>query len=428
MQSFEKIAKTLRADKNIIRILEEKLSASTGKKNIMDKLVEENQAQIRDRLDFLGLGQQSSAKEIYDVLINKIKIDDNKLFKQLDSPSTTVSSDWQRVLEVAKNIANKPTGFFLKKEKAIEFLTNQPPLKILQALNYKNVNEMLQKEDLFEIFSALRFVEGHDWLNKVFFRQYENLLPSDFEEREIEVRALSEKWAEIARDFIKHKYHNISHLKELGVIYIIPLSVEIPGETLRNFGLIFHYFSEIKFYSDIFLSFARAGLVARAGLNSAQAGPSLNFSENLVSLLRGDVIDRRLSLVSDLQKTQWMVIQRYLAKDDENDWRLFEPHINPEELHWERSEKMLAKSDSSLSFWRNLSWVGDYFKTGAGIDVLVSFNLIDTAMSLSKEKELMKHFYHQQESLWNKIFIEYFSEEKMEEMMKENIIKGWFTI
>jgi len=419
MLPYEKIAKILRADKDTIRLLEEKLGASTGKKEVMSKIVEENETAIRNRLDFLGLGRKITAKQVYDALLSKIEADNDVLFRALGSPSASLPSDWQRVLEIAQNITSQPEGFFLKKEKAIEFLINQPPQKILQVLNYKSAEEMLAEEDIFEIFSALRFVEGSDWLNEKFFKQYESLKPSDFEKRKIKVLALPERWAAIAENFIKHKYHNISHLKELGVIYVIPLFLEVSGETLRNFSLILHYFNEVKFYSDLFEKFSN-------DVNS--------FAQNLISLLRGDIIDKRLPQVS-LEKTQWLIIQRYLAKDDENDWRLFEPHISPEALHWERAEKMLVKAgqllnnfSADLAFWQDLNWVGDYFQTEPGIDVLVSFNLIDMAMSLVKEKELIKYLYHHQEALWNKIFCEYFGEEKMEELIKENIIKGWFEI
>ena len=419
MKPYEKIAKILRTDKDNVRLLEEKLSALTGKKDVMSKIVEENEATIRNRLDFLGLGRKITAKQIYDALISKIEADNDELFKVLDSPSASISSDWQRVLEIAQNISDKTKGFFLKQEKAVELLRNQPPEKILQVLNYKNVDELLEKENIFEIFSALRFVEGNEWLNENFFKQYESLKPDDFEKREIEVLALPERWVQIAQNFIKHKYHNISHLKELGIIYIIPLSLNISGETMRNFSLIFHYFNEVKFYSELFEKFA---------------GNANSFAKNLISLLRGDAIDEHLPRPAP-GKTQWLIIQRYLAKDDENDWRLFEPHINPEAMHWERAEKMLVKAgevlnnfSADLAFWQNLNWIGDYFGTEAGIDVLVSFNLIDTAMSLVKEKELIKYLYHHQEALWNKIFTEYFNEEKIEEMMKENIVKGWFEI
>jgi hypothetical protein len=418
MSSYEKIAKILRTDKDTIKNLEEKLGAFAGKNNVMDKMVEENKAQIRKRLDFLGLGRDITAKEVYDALVSKIEADDTQLFKALGSPSAVSSSDWQKVLEIALNISGKPKGFFLKKEKAGEFLKNQPPQNILKILNYTSVDEMLQKEDVFEIYSALRFVEGGEWLNRIFFKQYENLTPEDFEEREIKVLALPERWAKIAQKFIEHKYHNISHLKELGLIYVIPLTLEISGETLRNFGLILHYFSEIEFYSALFKKFGE--------VNNG------DFAKNLISLLRGDVIDERLPKSN---KSQWLIIQRYLAKDDENDWRLFEPHINPEALYWERAEKALVKIgenlnhfSADLAFWQDLNWVGDYFKTESGVDVLVSFNFVDTAMSLVKEKELIKYLYHHQEALWNKIFTEYFGEERMEEAMKENIIKGWFEI
>ena len=121
MTSYEKIAKILRTDKDNIRIIEEKLGALTRKKNIMDKIIEENEAQIRKRLDFLGLGRQITAKEIYDALISKIEADDIQLFKALGSPRVSVSKDWQRVLEIARDVADKPKGFLLKKKKPLSF-------------------------------------------------------------------------------------------------------------------------------------------------------------------------------------------------------------------------------------------------------------------------------------------------------------------
>ncbi len=416
MYPHEKIAKILRTDKDVIKALEEKLSVSTGKKNIMEKIVEENGTAIRNRLETLGLENVKFAKDIYSALIKKIERDNDSLTKALGDPKATVSKDWERVLEVAKESAGRPKGFFLKKEKAIEFLLKEPPQKLINLLGYRDVNELINKEDVFEIFPSLRFVEGGEWLNEVFFKQYEGLKAEDFEEREIMTKALPEKWARLAESFIKKKYHNVSHLKELGVIYVIPIALEISGEVLRNFGLLLHYFNEVSFYSDLFKRFSAGA----------------DFSKNITSLLRGDVIDKQMA---ESEKSLWLVIQRYLAKDDENDWRLFAPHINPEALHWDKAERLLIRAgrnidhlESDLYFWQDLNWVGDYFKSDAGIDVLVSFNLIDSSMSLVQQKELTKYLYHHQESMWNKIFSEYFGLGKMEEIMKENIIKGWFEI
>lgn len=417
MTSFEKIARILRADKDTIRVLEEKASAVTGKKNVIDKIVEENEAIVRNRLDSLGLGRQVMAKELYDTLISKIEADNHQLFEALGKPKLEIPENCQRILEYAKKLAAEPKGFFLKKERAEELLRNQPPQKIIQLLGYRNIDSLLQKEDLWEVFSALRFLEDPGWLNNTFLKQYENLKPTDFEERPIIVKALSLQWTDVARSFIEKKYHNISHLKELGMVFFIPVSLNISGELIRNFSLILHYLNEILFYSDILEKFSQ---------------DEKTFAQNLISLLRGDVIDKRLPASF---KSQWLIIQRYLAKEDENDWRLFEPHVSPEALHWERAERMLVRAgelfnhfSADLAFWQNLNWVGDYFKTETGIEVLASFNLVDTAMSLVKEKELIKYLYHHQEALWNKIFTEYFGEEKMEDLIKENIIRGYLEV
>ncbi|KKK95739.1 hypothetical protein LCGC14_2669790, partial [marine sediment metagenome] len=152
----------------------------------------------------------------------------------------------------------------------------------------------------------------------------------------------------------------------------------------------------------------------------------------VISLLRGDVIDRRMS---QGDKTLWLVIQRYLAKDDEHDWRLVVPHINPEAFHWARAEESLAKIGDTLDgfgedlrFWHNLDWVGDYFKNEAGNDILVSFDLVDTVMSLVKQKELIKYLYHHQEALWNKLFAEYMGREQLEQYFYQYLLQGYFEV
>ena len=75
-----------------------------------------------------------------------------------------------------------------------------------------------------------------------------------------------------------------------------------------------------------------------------------------------------------------------------------------------------------------MDWVGDYFKTPTGIEVLVSFNLVDAVMALIREKELEKYLFHHQESLWNKIFVDYFGEDKLEEVIKDNFTKGYVEL
>jgi hypothetical protein len=415
--SIKKISSILRTDQDNIAKVQERLSEVTGKRNILDKLMEENERQISEKLDKLGVARDAKAKEVYDALTSKIEADDKRLSEIMGNPISGDKSDCSKVLAIVKGVISSQRGFFLKEDKAKEFLVNIPPENVMRYLGYDSPTKMLEEEDLYEVFSSLRFLEDSEWLNNTFFKQYESLKPDDFEERDIIVKALGEKWNKAADSFIEKKWHNISHLKEMGIVFVIPRILGISGGLLRMVSLVLHYLNEIPFYSDMF--------------KQSTEVPDM-FAQKVVSLLKGESIDRKMI---EGEKSLWLVIQRYLAKEDENDWRLFVPHLNPEALHWMKAERDLVKIGDSLNhfgeslrFWNDLDWVGDYFKDDSGHETLVSFDLVDTVMSLVKEKELIKYLYHHQEALWNKIFIEYFGEEKLEYFMKRYLLQGYFEI
>jgi len=417
MDSVEKIASILRADKDFVRKAEERLSRITGKEKILDKIVQENTQRVDRSLEALGISRNASAKEVYNALISKIESDDEKIVKSLGDPSCKTEEGCRTALEAVFRVNPPGKGFFLKEDRAREFLERVPPNKVMAYLGYDSVSDMLAREDLYEIWSSLRFIEGSGWMNAEFFKQYENLTPDDFEERDVKVLALPPRWGEAGEKFVQKKWHNISHLKEMGVVFVIPLSLGIPGELLRMISLVFHYLHEVPYYSQMFRKIAET---------------PTTFSQNLISLLRGDVIDRR---IPEGDRSVWFVIQRYLAKDDENEWRLFVPHINPEALHWYRASEDIVRLGQAvdgfsddIGFWKDLDWVGDYFRDELGNDTLVSFNLVDTVMSLVKRKELIKYLYHHQEALWNKIFIEHFSLEELEMYTQDHLLQGYFEI
>lgn len=413
MLSYEKIAKILRTDRDIVKIVEEKMAETLGHNSVLEKIAKENEDLIKEKLEILEVKEINAAK-VYAALTNKIKIADNKIFDLFEKPNFANSLSCQKMLYEAKEVSDVPEGFFLKEEKAKEFLLNTPPQNILKFLNYKNPEELIQNENLFEVFAGLRFIENPEWLNSVFFKQYKNLKPSDFEKRNIKIIMLNEKWLKAAEKFLKKKYHNVSHLKELGVIFIIPAKLNLSGETIRTFSLILHYLHEIDFYSKLFEKYSKEE----------------SFAEKLISGLRGDVLDSRFP-DDDLGK-KWLMVQRYLAKEDEYDWRLFYPHVNPEAIHWTKAENDIARLGQKfnipeLVFWNNLDFVGDFFKTESG-DALVSFNLIDAAMDLVMEREMIKYLYHHQESLWNKIFISFIGQEKTEKLIINNFDKGFIEL
>jgi hypothetical protein len=395
--------------------MDKKMSVVSGKTGVIEGLVKENDRRVKKTLKILGLPADSSAEKVYGAVIGQLKGSDQELFELFNEPSFDKPENCEAVCQMAQKLAKVPEGFFLKEERARKILRDNPPPNIIKGLGYKNVDDLLFCENLFEVFCALRFVESKEWMHEMFLKVYAKIKPEDFEERPIKIIPLHGKWLALAEKFMKKKYHNVSHLKELGVIFVIPLPIDTPGEILRIFGLLLHYLHEVTFYSEFFRRIAKTD----------------NFSEQFISLLRGDVSEGPLP---DSDKINWRILQQYLAKDNENDPRLFEPHVSPEAMHWERAEEDVAKLAKEypglgLNFWADLNWVGDFFiseKTGK--EVLVSFDLIDNVMALVKEKEMIKYLYHHQEALWNKIFIEYMGEKEMRRLIEENLIKGYITL
>lgn len=408
MNSHEKLALILRTKPEVILSLEKKLSSSTGKKDVFDKIVEENEILVKRTLEELGCSlTNQKAEKVYQSLVMRLKHLDEHLYNFLDKPNLSKMFNVCGKLCETALVINKPQkGFFIKKDKAVELLENFPPQNLLNHFGRKTVGELVDKEGFSSVFSALRFAQDADWMHNFFDKAYDGLTAEDFEEREVELKVLETQWLDVAEKFLEKKYHNVSHLKELGIIFVVPLKIDTEGETLRLFTLILHYLNEVPFYSKLLKKF------------SVEA----DFSTKLKSLLRGDVLE------GPVPKNGFRIVQRYLAKDDKNDPRLFEPHINPEAEHWYKAEGDLAKLSSlpgaeghAFGYWQGLDFVGDFFG-----GELVSFDLVDLVMSLVKKGEV-KYLYHQQEALWNKIFMEYLGRDKINELVEENIVEGFIN-
>ena len=363
---------------NLNKILKTKYKFS---QEVVEAISQENQAKIQQKLGELKL-KNPSAGQLYQALIYKANKAEDELCNHLGRVDCSCEAGMQTLVDEALRLFPPKPGFFLKQDKAKELLIQNPPFKVISALGYKDIDEILNKENLYEIYGSLRFVETPAWLNQ-FIDNYQNLTKEDFEMRAIRVMVLSKrKWQDLSEQFTKKKYHNLTHLKEFGVIFAIPreISNEV-GIVLTSFNLLLHYFNEVSMYSQIIKSFDN------------------NFSERLINLLKGEI-----------KNNGWRIIPRYLQKDENPDSRIFEPHINPEAIFWKKADQslmQLAKElpGSNLDFWDNLDWVGGYFQSLNNKDKLITFNSVDIALSFANQLPLNKrYFYHYQEALWNKIY------------------------
>lgn len=415
---YQKLARILRISPGDLLDLDQKMGAITGQKGVIEAISEENNMSVEKSLKELNLPNDVVADEIYGALINKLTHVDKHLFDLLGRPDlANMSNVCGKMCEVAFQTFSPPKGLFIKKEKAVELLDKYKPDNLLDHFKCNSVSELVEKEDFSPVVSSLRFAQSQEWMHKFFDEAYSDIKPEDFEERDVEMIVLDKKWLEVAEKFLAKKYHNVSHLKEFGVIFITPIVIDSPGETSRMFTLLLHYLHEVPFYSSLFRRF--------------MGDP--DFNNKFKSLLRGDVPS---GSILDGGKYTWRIVQRYLAKDNENDPRLFERHVNPEAEHWFRAEgdfsrlsRMMTRDDGelNLSCWTGLDFVGSFFKDRNGEEQLVSFNFIDLAMSLVKKGHI-RYLYHHQEALWNKIFSEYMGRETMNRLIEENIIRGFIEL
>ena len=411
----EFFAHQLNTDPDLLAASIDTLEKITDKKNALEEVYEEVQENSNQVLKHLGF-THPTAEEIFTSLEGNVATLDKKIFQALGKPLCNTSKGCMSLIEAVLDKHEQKKGFFLKKDVAGNLLKENPPQNILAELGYESVDEMLRREDLFEVYAALRFMEDRDWLNTNYLLAYRNLKEDDFETRPIQIKVLDgEKWEKVTKAFLKKKLHPMSHLKELGFIFIIPSSQIHQILTAYLFGMTSHYLNEITLYSNYFKYYSS----------------SSDFGRKIVSAIRGDVpeVQKRKS-----DHYLWLVIQRYLFKENPSDPRLGVPHINPEAAYHASASVALEKLEKiaknlSFHFDGKTDWLATWMPTKNGKQVLVNFNFMDNAMSLMNKLPFEERYdYHFHEALWNKIFTTYFGEDKLLDVVIKHLLDGWFDI
>jgi hypothetical protein len=373
------------------------LEELTRRKGVDVKLAAEIAQTAASRIKKLGVSHDAPGPELYQALIDRVAEDDDRLARAIGGTNPRdIAEMIPLIVRAAENAPVPKDGWFLREDKARAMLRRKPPEAVMEILGYHLVSQLLDHEDIYELFLALRFVETPEWLND-FDALYHDLKPGDFELRPIRVVTFAaSKWGNIAEHFIQKKRHNITHSKEMGAIAVMPMTeIRMTGITMKVLPLLCHYFNEIRLYSSFFK------------LMQSKA----NFGEIVSNTLIADPAHVK---ITDHGHIHWRVIQRYFGKlTNEVHPEIFEPHLQPEDLHWRRAEDVLYEIDPKLEFWRNLDYVA-VFKD----DQPITFNLMDLSLGYSNGIAYAdRYLYHFREALWNEVFARYFGEKVLEEQL-----------
>lgn len=376
----------------------DQLEKRSGNKGADVKLSAELVEKSAEFTKNLGLKPNCSGEELYSALTQLIEEQDAHLAKTIGGTNpTNVDEMVPLAMRRLEQIQMPRDCFAMKYEKAAQILKERPPQQLMERLGYSSTDELVDKEDLAELFIAIRFTEGPDWLNE-FNTVYETLKPNDFESRPIKlVRFNRAKWGDVADHFIEKKKHINTHSKEMGVVAILaPSATHMKAISLKVITLTLHYYNEVRLYSAYFKLLSK----------------SKNFGKTLSETLIADIPTVKLI---EHGHVHWRVIQRYYGKIGEADKHpeVFEPHLQPEDLHWRHAEKILYQIDPEMGVWRDM----DYVAVLKGDDV-ITFNLMDVALSYANEVPYQdRYLYHFRESLWNEVFARYMSEAALEEQL-----------
>ncbi len=390
------IGKFLEAKEPLLDHALVQLEEETGKKGVDVRLAADIAETAASHAKHLGLKPNYSGPELYHALIKQVALHDEHLARKIGGKDPSDLNEMIPLIVKAAESAPLPKdGWFLKEDKARAMLRAHPPVAVMERLGYHLVSQLLETENIYELMLSLRFAEDADWLN-VFDATYKGLKPTDFEPREIKVVTFDpKKWGDIAVHFIAKKRHNITHSKEMGAIAIMPMTeTRMTGVTLKVMPLLFHYFNEIRLYSSFFKLMQ----------------DKTNFGAIVAETLIADTPKLRLTEHSHIH---WRVIQRYFAKLKEPHPEIFQPHVQPEDLHWRRAEEVLYEIDPELEFWRGL----DFVAVMKGHDT-VTFALMDVSLSYSNGLHYDdRYLYHFRESLWNELFARYLGEKVLEQQL-----------
>ncbi len=381
------------------------LEKASGNPSADIRLAAEIVGKVQMKTKELGLDQDDTTpQELYYALETRVARDNERIIEEvlkLPKKTTLIRDLVPPMVDVVEKAKVPRRCWALKRSAAKKLLKKMPPKQMMKHLGYRSIDSMLKNEPFDEMYAALRFSEGADWLNQ-YNELFKSVKASDFQERNIKIVIMDhDKWVDLAAPFAKKKLHNVTHVKELGVIIVMPMEQEhMRGLPLKTMSLLFHYINEIRLYSAFFK------------LKSTQP----NFGKTIIDTLIGKTTAAKVAG----QDIQWQVIQQYLGRHkDKSHHEAFQPHVQPEDLHWRRAVDALYDLDPELEFWLDLDYVARPVR--AGVDP-VALNLMDVAFAYSNEEPFEKRYvYHFRESLWNEIFIRYMGQQNLEEQILEQL-------
>lgn len=342
----------------------------------------------------LGLDpRDTTGAELYYGLIDLARLHDRFLSKRIGATNQGDVADLiPRIVHFVDKVDLPRSTWAMKHSVLKKLLKANPPKKVMKQLGYRSIDSMLKREKVDELLVGTRILETVDWQNRL-LASYKKLTPGDFESRDVKFIILDgRKWGTAVVSYVKQNHQNITHLKELGVVAVLPLPITyLNGVTLALMLRLLYYLNEVRAYGSYFK------------IKQVKA----NFGQIVTDTILND--PARHAVMAG-QHIHWRVIHRYYGGPGSvHGVHVFEPHLSPDDLFWRKAEEILYKIEPALQFWHNMDYVGLTVD-----DRPISFNLMDVSANLVNGINYGSHLNgYLKDAVWNELFIRYLDSDSL---------------
>lgn len=271
-----------------------------------------------------------------------------------DTPSTKLL---QAVAKQFKLVAQKQMVWSVKKSSIKKILGDVPPKKTMKALNYRSGVSMLKRESAIEVYVLACLIESENYRHKL-TAAMKKLKPSDFEERQLEILALSEKRWQTVRKHLRQRTVPVYSVPEVSAIVVLPISIE---------------------QTDCLALLASALLLkeVRHCIEHVSYVKLKTLDPNLHQHIETITTYGKIPLFTlHGEQVYWHHVHHVLGRMSELPQQVG-PHMGKQDVAWLNIEAQLSSMVPELSFW-----IGTHRLAFVTENNIVSMHLIDVCMNV----------------------------------------------
>jgi hypothetical protein len=391
------LVQLLRADERKFRAFIERLERACLNPGVDIRLSAEIITKTREKARTLGLDAvDTTAREMYFALKNKIAQDDLKLKNKLKIDDKSISGNTEKLAKTATKLSKKELTLCVSAVGVKRILQAVPPRRTMRLLKLRSLESVLKREDPRVLYVLALQIEDSSWKSQV-HAKIKRLQSKDINWQAVQVLCVPMAWMEKSQDHISHHGFMIS-CTDIGVVTLLPVIKKYtPGTVTMSLGLILQAVQRLSIGT---LPYRRQGFIQ--GYQNIMPEIAHNKQPALMPIH---------GLAPSWRAVHQLLSLGFIEDDGP------EVELILSDLTWESTEMKLASLVPDFDFWVDTHFLG--VKTD---EEPVSLHILDVAREVvvdsNYDSRLAKHL---EGSIWNEIQIRYLKQDAMSKALSHRL-------